>query len=59
MIDLRKKFDRKSSSEVRKMLGYSSRNYENCILIFKVDFKVVLYFQSEYRGEDEAIHLTP
>ncbi len=33
VIDSRKKFDRKSSSEVRKMLGCLKCKYENCIFI--------------------------
>ncbi len=32
-IDSRKKFDRESSSEVRKMLGCLKCKYENCIFI--------------------------
>ncbi len=33
VVDSRKKFDRESSSEVRKMFGRLKCNYENCIFI--------------------------
>ena len=40
VIDSRKKFDRESSSEVRKMLGCLKCKYENCIFYLLTPLKV-------------------
>ncbi len=52
VIDPRTKFDRKSSSEVHKMLGCLKCKYENCIFIREHFFSILkvdsIFFQQKW-----------